>query len=175
MDYGEILRAAEKEADVILWDGGNNDLPFYKPDLHIVVADPHRPGHELAYYPGETNLRMADVVVINKVDTADARGHRGIEATASVRSTPRASSWRQFADHRDRAGAHRGKRVLVVEDGPTLTHGEMATARAWPRPSGTVPPRWSTRGRSARITVEVFDKYPGIGTLLPAVGTATSR
>ena len=125
VDYEQILREAEKEADVILWDGGNNDLPFYKPDLHIVVADPHRPGHELTYYPGETNARMADIVVINKVDTADAEDVETVED--NVRQVnPRAKIIRAESPVSvDDPDAVRGKRVLVVEDGPTLTHGEM--------------------------------------------------
>lgn len=125
VDYGRVLERAQAEADVIIWDGGNNDLPFYRPDLHIVVADPHRPGHELAYHPGETNLRMADVVVINKIETAEP------EAVQRVRGNVRAvnpgamiveaASPIEVEDPL----AIAGKRVLVVEDGPTLTHGEM--------------------------------------------------
>jgi len=126
VDYERILRQAEEEADVIVWDGGNNDLSFYRPDLYIVVADPHRPGHELRYHPGETNLRAADVVVINKVDTASPEG------VAQVRESIYAVNTRAivveaaspiFVEH---PAAVRGQRVLVVEDGPTLTHGEMA-------------------------------------------------
>ncbi|UCE60748.1 MAG: hypothetical protein JSU63_03155 [Phycisphaerales bacterium] len=125
VDYAEILRQAEKEADVILWDGGNNDLSFYKPDLYIVVADPHRPGHELAYYPGETNLRMADVVVVNKVDTADPTGVKTVVANTKA-VNPRAKIIKASSPVTvDDPKAVKGKRVLVVEDGPTLTHGEM--------------------------------------------------
>ena len=171
VDYGQILREAEKEADVILWDGGNNDLPFYKPDLHIVVADPHRPGHELRYYPGETNARMADIVVINKVGTAAPEDvetvERNIRAINGRAKVLRAKSPVSVDD----PGAVRGKRVLVVEDGPTLTHGEMAygaghvAAREFgaaelvdPRPHAT---------DTIRAT---YDKYPHMTEILPAMG-----
>ena len=171
VDYEAILRQAEQEADVIVWDGGNNDLPFYQPDLHIVVADPHRPGHELGYHPGEANLRMADVVVINKIDTADLNG------VAAVRDSIRLvnpdalvveAASPIFVD--DPAAIH-GKDVLVVEDGPTLTHGEMAYG------AGLVAAR---RFGAARIIdprpwavgsiAETFAKYPGTGPVLPAMG-----
>src|SRR6266545_4201997 len=130
IDYERILRAAEAEADVILWDGGNNDTPFIRPDLHIVVVDPHRPGHELRYHPGETNLRMADVCVVNKVDSAQQDGidrvlnsiHRHTDARVVLASSP-------IYVEGD-AGRIRGKRVLAIEDGPTLTHGEMTYGAA---------------------------------------------
>ena len=126
VDYEKIVRQAETEADIILWDGGNNDFPFYVPDLQIVVADPHRPGHETTYYPGETNVRMADVFVINKVDTADAENV--IKVRASLRKlNPNAVQIEAASPlFVDDPAAIQGKRVLVVEDGPTLTHGEMA-------------------------------------------------
>lgn len=171
VDYEAILREAEKEADVILWDGGNNDLPFYKPDLHIVVVDPHRPGDELFYYPGEANLRMADAIVINKIDSADSDdilqvreninqvnpGAMVIDAASPI-----------FVDQFDLI---KGKRVMVVEDGPTLTHGEMTfgagvVAAEKYGASELVDPRPFTVGS---IT-ETFEKYPEIGTLLPAMG-----
>src|ERR671933_1575016 len=126
IDYERILRAAEMEADLILWDGGNNDTPFVRPDLHVVVVDPHRPGHELRYHPGETNLRMADVCVVNKVDSAPQEGVDAVLASIQL-ANPRArvvlaaSPYEVEGD----AGLLAGKRVLVVEDGPTLTHGEM--------------------------------------------------
>src|SRR5436853_4571771 len=131
VDYDRILRAAEREADVILWDGGNNDTPFIRPNLHIVVVDPHRPGHELRYHPGETNLRMADVCVVNKVDSAPQEGVDAVlksirtyneDATIVLAASP-------FQVEGD-AGAIAGKRVLAVEDGPTLTHGEMTFGAA---------------------------------------------
>jgi predicted GTPase len=171
VDYERILREAEQEAEVILWDGGNNDLPFYKPDLHIVVGDPHRAGHELAYHPGEANLRLADVVVINKIDTAN------LEDVTTVRENVRAANPDAVIIEAaspifvEDSAAIRGKRVLVVEDGPTLTHGEMAYG------AGIVAAR---RFGAAEIVdprpyaigsiVETFEKYPHTGPLLPAMG-----
>ncbi len=171
VDYGEILRQAEKEADVILWDGGNNDTSFYRPDLLIVVVDPHRPGHELAYYPGETNLRTADVVVINKMNTADREGidtvRRNIREVNPKAVVIEAAS-PLFVDSPETI---RGKRVLVVEDGPTLTHGEMTygagiVAAEKYGAAEIVDPRPWVKGKIA----ETFQKYPGIGKLLPAMG-----
>jgi predicted GTPase len=171
VDYEAILRQAEQEADVILWDGGNNDLPFYKPDLHIVVADPHRAGHEMTYWPGAANFRMADVIVINKVDTADLRPISQIrDAAAAVNpgATIVEAASPIFVDD---PAAIRGKRVLVIEDGPTLTHGEMkygagiVAARRFGA-AEIIDPRPYTVGS---IT-ETFEKYPEIGTLLPAMG-----
>jgi predicted GTPase len=171
VDYEAILRQAEQEADVIVWDGGNNDLPFYRPDLHIVVADPHRAGHELTYYPGESNLRMADVVVINKIDTAD------LEDIALVRQNIRQvnpgaviieAASPIFVDDPQ---AIRGKRVLVVEDGPTLTHGEMAYG------AGAVAARrygaaeiLDPRPYAVGSIAATYDKYPTTGPVLPAMG-----
>jgi predicted GTPase len=166
-----IIREAEKEADVILWDGGNNDLPFYEPDLHIVIVDPLRPGDELFYYPGEANLRMADVVVINKIDSADSEdvlqvreninkinpGAMVIDAASPI-----------FVDDYEKI---RGKKVMVVEDGPTLTHGEMSygagiVAAEKYGAAQLVDPRPFTVGSIS----ETFAQYPEIGTLLPAMG-----
>ena len=171
VDYEAILREAEKEADIILWDGGNNDTPFYKSDLHIVVADPHRPGHELSYYPSETNLRIADAVVINKVVEAEFENIEQVRD--NIRSVnPKAviidgASPLTIEGDVDLAG----KRVLVVEDGPTLTHGEMTygagvVAALRMGAEELVDPRpWAT-GKLA----ETFELYPEIGTLLPAMG-----
>jgi len=171
IDYEMILREAEQEADVILWDGGNNDLPFYRPDLHIVVTDPHRAGHELAYHPGEANLRLADVVVINKIDTAD------LEDVATVRENVRATNPDAVIIKAaspifiEDPAAVRGKRVLVVEDGPTLTHGGMAYG------AGIVAARRfgaaeivDPRPYAAGSIVATFEKYPQTGPLLPAMG-----
>jgi predicted GTPase len=171
LDYEQILRCAEREADVVLWDGGNNDLPFYRPDLAIVVADPHRPGHELRYYPGETNLRMADVVVVNKVDTAEPRNVELVETNIRA-ANPRATVLR--ANSPVTVGDPtlvRGKRVLVIEDGPTLTHGEMRygagfVAAQRHQAAEIVDPRPWARG-SIRA---VFDKYPHVTQVLPAMG-----
>ncbi len=171
VDYERILRQAEAEADVVVWDGGNNDFPFFRPDLYIVVADPHRPGHELRYHPGETNLRAADVVVINKIDTAAPEGVEAVRR--SIREVnPRAivvdAASPIFVEDPD---AIRGKRVLVVEDGPTLTHGEMSygagvTAARRFGAAELVDPRPYAVGSIA----ETFRKYPHIGPLLPAMG-----
>jgi predicted GTPase len=171
VDYAAILKEAESDADVILWDGGNNDFPFYRPDLHIVVADPLRLGNELTYYPGEANLRMADVAVINKIDTAD------LQATQQLRDHIRAANSHAViveaaspvtADHADRV---RDRRVLVVEDGPTVTHGEMrfGAGTVLARKFGAreiVDPRAFAVGSLA----ETFRTYPAIGALLPAMG-----
>jgi len=171
VDYAAILQQAEEEADIILWDGGNNDLPFIKPDLHIVVVDPHRPGHELTHYPGAANLRMADVVVVNKVDTADLGpistvrenvvtvnpGAVIIEAASPI-LVPNPS-------------AIRGKRVLVIEDGPTVTHGGMQYG------AGIVAARRFGAGQivdprpyAVGTIADTFVQYPHIGALLPAMG-----
>jgi len=171
VDYEVILREAEKEADIVLWDGGNNDLPFYKPDLHIVVADPHRPGHELTYYPGEANVRMADVVVINKIDTADFEDvstvRRNVRALNPDAVVVEAASPITAEDPKK----IRGKKVLVVEDGPTLTHGGMSygagtVAAQRFGAAETVDPRPYAVGSIK----ETYDKYPTIGPLLPAMG-----
>ena len=171
IDYEKILREAEKEADVIVWDGGNNDTPFYKPDVHIVIFDPHRVGHETSYHPGETNMLMADIAVINKVDSAEPEKVEQVSQTIAAHNADaviiKAES-EVLAENPERI---KGQRVLVVEDGPTLTHGEMsygagviaaqrfgAAELVDPRPylSGTLQ--------------DTFDEYPHIGTLLPAMG-----
>jgi predicted GTPase len=171
VDYAEILRQAEAEADVILWDGGNNDLPFFKPNLHIVVADPHRPGHEVGYHPGETNLRMADVVVINKVDTASVENVSVVQAnirkanpvaTVILAESPVTVSQPELV---------KGKRVLVVEDGPTLTHGEMTIGAGYVAAkklsaSEIVDPRPFAVGSIKKT----FEEYHHITEILPAMG-----
>ena len=174
VDYEAILRAAEKDpsgCDVILWDGGNNDFPFYKPDLMITVTDPHRAGHELRYYPGEVTLRLADVVVINKIDTAAPEAIQEVRESIE-KVNPSAIVIDGASPIRvDNHELIRGKRVLVVEDGPTLTHGEMkigagvVAARKFGA-AELVDPRPFTVGRLS----ETFRIYPGIGTLLPAMG-----
>jgi predicted GTPase len=171
VDYEAILRQAEQEADVVVWDGGNNDLAFYQSDLHIVVADPHRPGHELSYHPGETNLRMADVVVINKIDTADldhiARVRDNIRQVNPAATVVEAAS-PIFVDD---PNAIKGKSVLVIEDGPTLTHGEMAYG------AGVVAARRfgaaaiiDPRPYAVGSIVATYQKYPTTGAVLPAMG-----
>ena len=171
VDYEKILRQAEQEVDIILWDGGNNDFPFYVPDLQIVVADPHRPGHEVAYHPGETNVRAADVFVINKVDTADP------DAVIAVRENLRKLNPKAIVIEGasplfvDDPAAIQGKRVLVVEDGPTLTHGEMAygagyvAARRFGAAEIVDPRPFAVKSIAA-----TYKKYPKTGPILPAMG-----
>jgi predicted GTPase len=174
VDYEAILRAAEKDpkgCDVILWDGGNNDFSFYKPDLQITIVDPHRPGHELTYYPGEISLRMADVVVINKMDSADAAGiqtvRKNIAAVNPGATVIDAASTLDVDD----PSVIKGKKVLAIEDGPTLTHGEMKIGAAVVAAqkfgaASFVDPRPYTVGKLS----DTFKTYPDIGVLLPAMG-----
>lgn len=170
VDYGAILERAQQEAEILLWDGGNNDLPFYRPDHLIVVTDPHRAGHEVRYYPGETNVRLADTVVINKVDTATS------DAVAQVRGNVRALN--PGATIVEAASpitiedgeSIRGKKVLVIEDGPTLTHGEMKYG------AGVVAARkhgaeiCDPRGYAVGSIAEIYRRYPDTGPVLPAMG-----
>ena len=176
VDYAKILEAAEKEADVIVWDGGNNDTPFYYPDAHIVLFDPHRPGHELLYYPGETNMLMADIAIINKVDTASSGNIEKVRANI-VKRAPEAeivmAESPVLVTEPDRI---RGKRVLVVEDGPTLTHGEM------PYGAGVVAAKKfgakelvDPRPFSTGTIEEVYRQYPHIGPVLPAMGYSKNQ
>ena len=171
VDYARILEEAEKEADVVVWDGGNNDLPFYHPDLHIVVVDPHRPGHELAYYPGEANLRMADIVIVNKVDTANPEGIETVLKNVKLVNPAAVIIEASSPITVDDPKLVKGKRVLVVEDGPTLTHGNMAYG------AGVIAARKSgaselvdPRPYAVGSIVKTFAKYSHLGPLLPAVG-----
>jgi predicted GTPase len=176
VDYEQILRRAEEEADVIVWDGGNNDLPFYKPDLLIVVTDPLRPGHELGYHPGETNLRLADVVVINKVDTAAAD-----DVGAVVRNVQDANPLAQLVFAKsppllDAGPDLLGKTVLVIDDGPTLTHGEM------PFGAGLVAARQAGAARivdprphAVGSLRDLFDRWPQLTNVLPAMGYSDAQ
>ncbi len=171
VDYEKILRMAEREVDIVLWDGGNNDLSFYKSDFHIVVADPHRPGHESTYHPGEANVRMADVIVINKVDTANG------DSVIAVRNALRELNPNAVVVEAasplavDDPAAIKGRKVLVIEDGPTLTHGEMAYGAAWvaARRFGAaeiIDPRPYAVGSISAT----YKKYPTTGNVLPAMG-----
>lgn len=171
VDYAEILRLAESDGDVVLWDGGNNDFSFFRADVYITVVDPHRPGHEVSYYPGETNLRLADAVVVNKVDTADPAAVEqvlsNIRAVNPSAKVVRAASPITVAD----PGVLKGRRVLAIEDGPTLTHGGATTGAAMlgARAAGAselVDPRPYLTGE----LVGTFERYPHLGTLLPAMG-----
>jgi predicted GTPase len=171
VDYEEILRQAEKEADVVLWDGGNNDLPFFRPSLFITVADPHRPGHGLRYYPGETNLRMADIVIINKVGTAEPANVATVEA--NIRSVnPGAVVLKANSPVTvQNPELVKGKRVLVIEDGPTLTHGEMeygagVVAAKQLEAAEIVDPRPYAKGSIKGV----FEKYNHLTQVLPAMG-----
>lgn len=171
VDYGKILDQASKEGEILLWDGGNNDAPFYKSDLLIVVVDPHRPGHELKYHPGEANLRSADVVLINKVGTARKADIETVENNVRLVNPDAKLVRAQCPIHVENAAEIEGKRVLVIEDGPTLTHGEMTygagvvAAREYGA-AGIVDPRKYAVGEIA----DTFRKYPLIGPLLPAMG-----
>jgi predicted GTPase len=171
VDYEAILRMAEGEADVILWDGGNNDVSFFRADLYITVVDPHRAGHELRYHPGETNLRIADVVLVNKVDTADPEWVEEVLGNVA-RVNPGATVIRAASPIRvDDPSVLAGRRVLAVEDGPTLTHGEMkyGAGTIGARNAGAaeiVDPRPFLVGELR----ETFEKYPGLGAVLPAMG-----
>jgi predicted GTPase len=171
VDYEPILREAEKEADVILWDGGNNDTPFYKPDLHITLVDPHRPGHELTYYPGETNLHMAHLLIVNKVDTADpikveqvldnCRGANPDARIIKTRSVIKVEQPELVA----------GKRALVVEDGPTLTHGGMSYGAGWfaARQAGAAE-IVDAKPYAVGAIAATYAKYPNAGKIVPAMG-----
>ena len=174
VDYEAILREVEKDpsgCDVILWDGGNNDFPFFKPDLMVTVVDPHRPGHELSYYPGEVTLRTADIVVINKIDSADYKNIQTVRANIE-KANPKATVIDAASCLTvDKPEKIKGKRVLVIEDGPTLTHGEMKIGAGYVAAqrfgaAEIVDPRPYVVGRLA----ETFKIYPNIGTILPAMG-----
>lgn len=171
VDYGDILAQAEKEADVIIWDGGNNDFAFYKPDLTITVADPHRPGHESSYYPGNVNIRLADVVVLNKVESAEPKNVLAVR-NAVRQINPKAVIIDAASPIKvDNPDVIKGKRVLVVEDGPTLTHGEMEYG------AGTIAAMnygaaelVDPRPFTVKSITATYEKYPKIGVLLPAMG-----
>ncbi len=171
VDYEKILREAEKEADIILWDGGNNDFSFYKSDLEVVVADPHRTGNELTFHPGETNIRSAEVIVINKIDTAKPENVKKLReniASVNPKATIIDANSPVFVEN---SNLIKGKKVLVVEDGPTLTHGHMkygagVVAAEKFGAAKMVDPRPYAKGKIA----ETFEKYPDIGILLPAMG-----
>ncbi|HZD39589.1 MAG TPA: cyclic 2,3-diphosphoglycerate synthase [Terriglobales bacterium] len=176
VDYARILAVAEKEGDIILWDGGNNDWPFFRPDLEIVLLDPHRPGHELSYHPGETNLRRAQIVIVNKVDSAPVTGVQQV-LTNIARVNPQATVIQAHSnvslDHPERV---RGKKVLVIEDGPTLTHGEMAYG------SGVIAAQRhgaaeivDARATAQGSLIAAFQRSPWIQRALPAMGYSSSQ
>jgi len=170
VDYEAILREAEKEADVLVWDGGNNDYPFYVPDLHIVIVDPHRAGHELSYYPGETNVRMADVVIVSKVNTADPANVRKVRDNVKKINPDAVIMNANMVITVDDQRSLRGKKVLVIEDGPTVTHGEMkygaATIKAKEMGADIVDPRPYVTG----TIKDIYRLWPHLEKVLPAVG-----
>lgn len=171
VDYEKILKEAEKEAEIIVWDGGNNDVPFFKPNLHIVVADPHRAGHEVSYYPSEANVQMANVVIINKVDTADPENVRLVKRNLRMVNPNALILEAESPITADNPALIKGKRVLVIEDGPTLTHGNMpyGAATIMAKKFGAreiVDPRPYAVG----AIKETYEKYPHLGAVLPAVG-----
>jgi predicted GTPase len=175
VDYEEILKAAQAEADVVLWDGGNNDLPFFRPNVHLVVADPHRAGHETTYHPGETNLRMADVIVINKCDTAEPEKIEAVEATARELNPTAVVIRADSPVTVDDPDALEGKRVLVIEDGPTLSHGEMTygagvVAARQHGAAEIVDPRPYAMGSLKAV----YGRYP-VGPVLPAMGYSAGQ
>jgi predicted GTPase len=175
VDYEEILKAAQAEADVVIWDGGNNDLPFFRPDVHLVVADPHRPGHETTYHPGEANFRRGHVIVINKCDTAEPEAVESVERAARELNPDAVVIRADSPVTVDDPGAVAGKRVLVIEDGPTLSHGEMTygagvVAAKAHGASEIVDPRPYATGSLKGV----FDKYP-VGPVLPAMGYSAEQ
>ncbi len=171
VDFKKILSAAENEADIIIWDGGNNDIPFYKPDLHIVIADPHRAGHELTYYPGEVNVRLADVVIVNKVDSARKEDVELVIKNVSSINKKAIIMKANSAITVDKPELIKGKRVLVVEDGPTLTHGGMAfgagviAAKKYGAKEVIDP-----RPHAVGSILKVYEDFPHLGAVLPAMG-----
>ena len=171
VDYERILREAEKEADVILWDGGNNDTPFYKPDLHITLVDPHRPGHELSYYPGETNLRISHLLIVNKVNTADPVKVQEVTANCRAANPDARIIQCRSVITTDRPELIEGKRALVVEDGPTLTHGGMTYGAGWfaAKDAGAAE-IVDAKPYAVGSIKETYEKYPNAGEILPAMG-----
>ncbi len=170
VDYQDIIDAAEEEADIVVWDGGNNDFPFYKPSKHIVIVDPHRVGHELYYYPGETNVRMADIIIVSKVNTAKPEDVKQIKENVRGINPDAVIIDANILITAEDEEKLTGKKVLVIEDGPTLTHGEMrfgaATIKAKEMGADIVDPRPYAKG----TIKEVYDLWPHLGKLLPAVG-----
>jgi predicted GTPase len=175
VDYEPILRAAEKEADIVLWDGGNNDLPFFAPDLHIVVADPHRAGHELSYYPGEANFRKADVIVISKTDSAPPENVRAVEENARQVNPKAPVLLGALAMSVENPERLRGRRVLVVEDGPTLTHGGMAFGAATLTAQAHGATIVDAQRTAVGSLVRVYEQYPHLHRVLPAMGYSPAQ
>lgn len=175
VDYEKILKQAEREAQVIVWDGGNNDLPFIKPDLHIVVADAKRPGHETSYYPGETNVRMADVVIVNKIDSANPidieRVIKNVKELNKKVKIIRAA----MPITVDRPGLVKRRRVLVIEDGPTMTHGGLSMGAAAMAAKNLGAYLISPRSQAVGSIKKIYNEYPHLGTVLPAMGYSSKQ
>lgn len=170
VDYEKILKQAEKEAQVIVWDGGNNDLPFIKPDLLIVVADARRPGHEISYYPGETNVRMADVVIVNKIDNANPLDVQTVVKNIKKLNKKAKIIRAAMPISVDRPGLVKGRRVLAIEDGPTMTHGGLGMGAAAIAAKNLGAYLISPRSEAIGSIKEIYNKYPHLGTVLPAMG-----
>jgi len=176
IDYGQILKAAEKEADVIVWDGGNNDTPFYYPDVHIVIFDPHRAGHELLYHPGETNMLMANIAVINKVDSATPLQIETVRSNIETHAPSAEIVLAESAILVDNPGQIKEQRVLVIEDGPTLTHGGMSygagviAAKMYGAAEIVDPKR-----HAAGTIKDTYDQYQNVGVVLPAMGYSKAQ
>lgn len=172
VDYERILEEAEKEADVIIWDGGNNDFPFVKPDLHITVADPHRPGHEISYYPGEVNLRMADVIIINKEDTARKEDIETVKKNIKDVNPDAViiDAYSPLKLEPDDPGMIKGKKVLAIEDGPTLTHGDMRYGAGYIMAKKLGGEIIDPRKYAVGSITTIFKKYPHLTDVLPAMG-----
>jgi predicted GTPase len=175
VDYEKILRQAEKEADVIIWDGGNNDLPFYKTDFHIVIADAKRPGHEISYYPGETNVRLADLILINKVKTAKKSDIRLIEKNIKKINPKTRVIKSDMTISAGKPANLRNKKVLAIDDGPTITHGGLSYGAAYmfAKQKGAVliDPRPYAKGSIKKD----FEKYKHIANVLPALGYSAGQ
>ena len=176
VDYGAILDRAQEEAEVLVWDGGNNDTPFFRSDLEIVLLDPHRPGHERSYYPGEINLRRAKVAIINKMDTAEEEGIQAIRASLRQINPSATVIEADSPVEVESPEKIRGARVLAVEDGPTLTHGEMTYGAAVVAAKANGAAELvDARPFAVGSIAEVYQQYPDIGTLLPAVGYGAAQ
>lgn len=176
IDYGQILKQAEKEAEIIVWDGGNNDTPFYYPDIHIVIFDPHRAGHELLYYPGETNMLMADIAIINKVDSAESWQIKTVRKNIETHAPGARIVLAESAILVGQPEKIEGKRVLIVEDGPTLTHGDMSYG------AGTIASQMfkaaeivNPRQYAAGTIQDTYRQYPNVGPVLPAMGYSKTQ
>lgn len=175
VDYAEILKEAEKEGDIIIWDGGNNDLPFYKPDLHIVVADPRRAGDEINYYPGEANFRMADIIIVNKVDTAEPKDVESVINNARIFNPNAKIIKASMENYIDKPELVKGKKILIIEDGPTATHGNLVWVERVLKKLNVNYTAVDPRPHVVGSLKEVYKKYPHLGVVLPAEGYSSEQ